>query len=43
MLMRAPRESGSWSWNLEDVTKPGLEFALMTAARMSGVLEKHEM
>lgn len=43
MLMRAPRESGSWSWNLEDVTKPGLEFALMTAARMSGVLEKHEL
>ncbi|MFD9531920.1 hypothetical protein [Streptomyces sp. NPDC060010] len=43
MLMRAPRESGSWSWNLEDVEQPGLEFALMTAARMSTVLEKHAL
>ncbi|MCY0923982.1 hypothetical protein OS965_38640 [Streptomyces sp. H27-G5] len=41
MLMRAPKESGSWSWNLEDVEEPGLEFALMTAARMCAVLEKH--
>ncbi|MFF3432355.1 hypothetical protein [Streptomyces sp. NPDC002602] len=43
MLMRAPKESGSWSWNLEDVEEPGLEFALMTAARMSAVLEKHAL
>ncbi|MGW5926315.1 hypothetical protein ACWF2L_08705 [Streptomyces anulatus] len=43
MLMRAPRESGSWSWNLEDLVEPGLEFALMTAACMSGVLEKHDL
>ncbi|MFE6914583.1 hypothetical protein [Streptomyces rubiginosohelvolus] len=43
MLMRAPRESGSWSWNLEDIAEPGLEFALVTAARMSEVLEKHDL
>ncbi|WP_392892974.1 hypothetical protein [Streptomyces sp. LN699] len=43
MLMRAPKESGSWSWNLEDVEEPGLEFALMTASRMCAVLEKHAL
>ncbi|MFF9981481.1 hypothetical protein [Streptomyces erythrochromogenes] len=43
MLMRAPKESGSWTWNLEDVEEPGVEFALVTAARMSAVLEKHEL
>ncbi|MEU9415838.1 hypothetical protein [Streptomyces sp. NPDC048272] len=43
MLMRAPKESGTWSWNLADVEEPGLEFALMTAARMSAVLEKHAL
>ncbi|MFJ7778404.1 hypothetical protein [Streptomyces yangpuensis] len=35
MLMRAPRESGSWTWILDDVTGPDLEFALNAAARMS--------
>ncbi|MFJ6779870.1 hypothetical protein [Streptomyces yangpuensis] len=43
MLMRAPRESGSWTWILDDVTGPGLEFALNAAARMSAVLEKHDL
>ncbi|WP_228994915.1 hypothetical protein [Streptomyces sp. DH8] len=43
MLMRSPKEFGSWSWNLEDVEEPGLEFALVTAARMSRVLEKHDL
>ncbi|WP_052758075.1 hypothetical protein [Streptomyces yangpuensis] len=43
MLMRAPQESGSWTWILDDVTGPDLEFALNAAARMSAVLEKHDL
>ncbi|MFJ6613636.1 hypothetical protein ACIQPT_25540 [Streptomyces sp. NPDC091289] len=43
MLMRAPRESCSWSWNLEDVEEAGPGIALVTAARMSAVLEKHDL
>ncbi|MFI7358098.1 hypothetical protein ACIBTP_29780 [Streptomyces avidinii] len=43
MLMRAPRESGSWTWILDDMPGPVLEFALTTAARMSAVLAKHEL
>ncbi|MFD8577641.1 hypothetical protein ACR3S4_23040 [Streptomyces sp. CH8.1] len=43
MLMRAPRESGSWTWMLDDMPGPELEFALTTAARMSVVLAKHEL
>ncbi|MFI0261894.1 hypothetical protein ACH4OW_22990 [Streptomyces sp. NPDC017056] len=42
-LMRAPRECGSWFWDLEDVTAPGLEAALETAARMSAVLQANEL
>ncbi|MEU8465876.1 hypothetical protein [Streptomyces sp. NPDC029003] len=41
LLMRSPRESGSWFWDLDDVTEPGLEPALATAARMSAVLSAH--
>ncbi|MFK0258338.1 hypothetical protein [Streptomyces sp. NPDC090445] len=43
MLMRAPKECGSWWWDLDDVAEPGLESALRTAARMGGVLEKHAL
>ncbi|MEU9039073.1 hypothetical protein AB0D45_29800 [Streptomyces sp. NPDC048352] len=41
LLMRAPRESGSWFWDLDDVAEPGLEPALATAAAMSAVLSAH--
>ncbi|WP_406366333.1 hypothetical protein [Streptomyces sp. NBC_01546] len=43
MLMRAPKECGSWTWDLDDVTDPGLESALRTAARMGAVLQKHAL
>ncbi|MFE5809457.1 hypothetical protein [Streptomyces sp. NPDC056491] len=43
MLMRAPKESGSWVWDLDDVPEPGLEFALKTVGRMSAVLEKYTL
>lgn len=43
MLMRAPRECASWYWDLEDYAPPGLQSALTTAARMSAVLEKHDL
>ncbi|GLX18836.1 hypothetical protein [Streptomyces lavendulae] len=41
ILMRAPRESGSWFWDLYDVSESGLEPALATAARMTAVLSAH--
>ncbi|MER5812498.1 hypothetical protein ABT143_30665 [Streptomyces sp. NPDC002033] len=41
MLMRAPKESGSWFWDLDEVSEPGLEPALATAARMTAVLSAH--
>ncbi|KUL34931.1 hypothetical protein ADL22_29350 [Streptomyces sp. NRRL F-4489] len=41
--MRAPKECGSWFWDLEDVTGPGLESALETASRMSAVLQANEL
>ncbi|MBK3595963.1 hypothetical protein GT016_31830 [Streptomyces sp. SID3915] len=43
MLMRAPKECGSWFWNLDDVVEPGLESALRTAGRMSEILQKHSL
>ncbi|MFJ4902665.1 hypothetical protein [Streptomyces sp. NPDC088727] len=43
MLLRAPRECGSWFWDLDDVAEPGLESALRTADRMSAVLQKHAL
>ncbi|MET8183854.1 hypothetical protein [Streptomyces sp. NPDC005336] len=43
ILMRAQRECGSWFWDLDDVTAPGLEAALATASRMSAVLQQNEL
>ncbi|MFD3871167.1 hypothetical protein [Streptomyces sp. NPDC058623] len=43
ILMRAPRESGSWFWDLDEVAEPGLDSALRTAARMSAVLASHKL
>ncbi|MGW2934402.1 hypothetical protein ACWGQ5_08475 [Streptomyces sp. NPDC055722] len=43
ILMRAPRECASWFWDLEDYAEPGLRSALMTAARMSAVLQKYDL
>ncbi|MBP2402885.1 hypothetical protein JO379_002354 [Streptomyces syringium] len=43
MLMRSPRECGSWFWDLDDVAEPGLESALRTAGRMGAVLQKHAL
>ncbi|MER5436935.1 hypothetical protein [Streptomyces sp. NPDC002588] len=43
ILMRAPRECASWFWDLEDHAPPGLRSALDTAARMSAILQKHEL
>ncbi|MGW0556027.1 hypothetical protein ACWDZ6_17755 [Streptomyces sp. NPDC002926] len=40
-LMRAPQECASWVWELDEFATPGLESALMTAARMSAVLREH--
>lgn len=42
-LMRAPRECGSWFWDLDDYAAPGLESALTTAARMSEVLVRLDL
>lgn len=42
-LMRAPRECGSWSWDLYEVAAPGLESALTTAARMTEVLVRLDL
>ncbi|WP_019709036.1 hypothetical protein [Streptomyces xinghaiensis] len=42
-LMRAPRECGSWNWDLEEVASPGLESALATAGRMAEVLTRYDM
>ncbi|MFJ8614474.1 hypothetical protein ACIRD4_01260 [Streptomyces clavifer] len=43
MLVRAPKESSSWFWNLDGVVEPGLESALRTAGRMSAILQKHAL
>ncbi|MFI2431346.1 hypothetical protein [Streptomyces sp. NPDC018693] len=42
-LMRAPRERGSWYWDLYDFAGPGLEPALSVAARMCDVLARFEL
>jgi hypothetical protein len=39
--MRAPEECASWEWELNDFAQPGLDSALMVAARMSEVLREH--
>ncbi|MFD9421523.1 MULTISPECIES: hypothetical protein [unclassified Streptomyces] len=43
LLMRAPRTCGSWFWDLDDVTAPGLKAALETAAHMTAVLRRYEL
>ncbi|MFC7843739.1 hypothetical protein [Streptomyces sp. NPDC057382] len=43
MLMRAPRECASWFWDLEEYAPPGLQSALVTAAKMAAVLRQHEL
>ncbi|MFJ7491067.1 hypothetical protein ACIQZB_07370 [Streptomyces sp. NPDC097727] len=42
-LMRAPRECGSWFWDLHDFATPGLESALSVAARMCDVLARFDL
>lgn len=42
-LLRAPRECGSWIWELEDRELPGLGPALATAGRMTEVLSKMDL
>ncbi|MFF3393015.1 hypothetical protein ACFYW1_19065 [Streptomyces sp. NPDC002669] len=42
-LKRAPRECGSWIWDLSDSATPGLESALSFAARMCNVLTRLEL
>ncbi|MCC3653172.1 MULTISPECIES: hypothetical protein [Streptomyces] len=39
-LMRAPKECGSWFWDLEETAPPGLESAMKTAETMAGVLKR---
>ncbi|MFE9098357.1 hypothetical protein [Streptomyces sp. NPDC007264] len=41
VLMRAPQECASWEWDLDGLAPPGLDAALMAAARMSAVLREH--
>lgn len=43
ILMRSPKERGSWYWDLDDFDTPGLESALSLAARMTEVLTRHEL
>ncbi|MFE7615123.1 hypothetical protein [Streptomyces sp. NPDC057496] len=43
ILMRAPEECASWEWELDDFAPPGLDSALMTAARMSEILRSHNL
>ncbi|MGI5139853.1 MULTISPECIES: hypothetical protein [unclassified Streptomyces] len=40
-LMRAPQPCASWEWELDGFAPPGLDSALMTAARMTVVLREH--
>lgn len=41
--MRAPRQCGSWFWDLDGVAEVGLESALRTAARVCAVLAAHQL
>jgi hypothetical protein len=43
LLLRAPQEAACWEWELDDFAPPGLDSALMTAARMSAVLRDHRL
>ncbi|MFF8617223.1 hypothetical protein [Streptomyces sp. NPDC015350] len=42
-LKRAPRECGSWTWDLSDEATPGLESALSVAALMCNELARLEL
>ncbi|MFD8673873.1 hypothetical protein ACFV1A_12405 [Streptomyces seoulensis] len=42
-LLRAPKERGSWFWDLDEFVAPGLESALSLAGRIAGVLARHEL
>ncbi|POX43077.1 hypothetical protein C3486_02345 [Streptomyces sp. Ru73] len=42
-LKRAPKQCGSWFWDLEDVAPPGLESALAVAAKMTAALQKFDL
>ncbi|WP_406450181.1 hypothetical protein OG782_12190 [Streptomyces sp. NBC_00876] len=42
-LIRAPRECGSWFWDLYDIAPAGLESALSTAAQMTEVLDRLDL
>ncbi|WDV51304.1 hypothetical protein PV963_13420 [Streptomyces coeruleorubidus] len=42
-LMRAPRECGSWFWDLDEVAAPGLASALVVASKMTELLRRHEL
>lgn len=43
LLKRAPRECGSWVWELDEVAPPGLVSALDVAARMATILTGHKL
>lgn len=43
ILMRSPKECASWEWELDEFATPGLNSALMVAARMSAVLRQYEL
>lgn len=43
ILMRAPKECGSWYWDLEEVVPAGLESALLVAARVAEVLKRFDL
>lgn len=42
-LMRSPRACGSWYWDLEDVTSPDLESALIVTGKMTEVLRRLDL
>lgn len=43
LLMRAPKECASWTWELDESAPSGLDSALSVAARMCAVLREHEL
>ncbi|MFD9629394.1 hypothetical protein [Streptomyces violascens] len=42
-LMRAPKECGSWYWDLEESVPPGLGSALAVAAGVTNVLKRFDL
>lgn len=43
LLIRAPKECGSWFWDLEGVVPTGLESSLTIAARMTKTLKRFDL